>query len=152
PLAEAFTSQLRLLTKPPTRLRLYDALLELCGEAQPETSTRLPGRRFEHVRALVVDDHEGNLKLAEVFLNELGVEVCTCSNGEEALARFATESFDLVFMDIQMPGMDGVETTRRLRELEQEGDHVPVIALTAHALASERKQLLQSGLDDYLTK
>ena len=150
--AEGSAAAIRLLAKPATRLRLYDALLALCGEAVTEPDLRRSSRTFAGLRALVVDDHEGNLRLADVFLSELGLQVSTCSSGEEALARFTPGQFDVVFMDIQMPGMDGVETTRRLRQRETNGEHVPIIALTAHALASERQQLLQAGLDDYLTK
>jgi two-component system, NarL family, sensor histidine kinase BarA len=146
------TGRHRLLGKPATRIRLYDALLEVSGETPEPHESPAPKRRFEHVRAMVVDDHEGNLKLAEVFLTEMGVAVQTCSSGAEALQAFTSQPFDIVFMDIQMPGMDGIETTRQLRLLEDAGHHVPVIALTAHALASERRQLLSSGMDDYLTK
>jgi two-component system sensor histidine kinase BarA len=142
----------RLLGKPATRLRLYDALLEVCGESRQDGESSPPRQRFQHIHALVVDDHEGNLKLAEVFLTEMGVEVQSCSSGAEALVAFARQPFDIVFMDIQMPGMDGIETTRQLRLQEPQGQHVPVIALTAHALASEQQQILRSGMDDYLTK
>ena len=142
----------RLLGKPATRLRLYDALLELSGEQISSEDALAPQQRFNNIRALVVDDHEGNLRLAEVFLSEMGVQVTSCSNGVDAIDQFGKQRFDIVFMDIQMPGMDGIETTRRLRQQEKAGQHIPVIALTAHAMASERQQLLNAGLDDYLTK
>jgi len=142
----------RLLGKPATRLRLYDALLELSGEQASTEEAPPPSHRFSNIRALVVDDHEGNLRLAEVFLSEMGIQVTPCNNGPDAVELFTRQRFDIVFMDIQMPGMDGIETTRRLRQQEKPGQHVPVIALTAHAMASERQQLLNSGLDDYLTK
>ena len=101
---------------------------------------------------LVVDDHPGNLKLARVFLEEMGVDVVPCASGEEALTAFSRGTFDLVFMDVQMPGMDGLETTRQMREREGEGRRTPIIALTAHALESERRSLLAAGMDDYLSK
>ena len=142
----------RLLGKPATRLRLYDALLDVSGGSSQEDQSPATGQRFEDIRALVVDDHEGNLKLAEVFLTELGVDVQSCSSGAAAVEVFTQQSFDIVFMDIQMPGMDGIETTRQLRLLEADGRHIPIIALTAHALASEQQQILRSGMDDYLTK
>jgi two-component system sensor histidine kinase BarA len=141
----------QLLGKPATRLRLYDAMLEVCGAAAEYHESQAPQRHFEHVNALVVDDHLGNLRLAEVFLSEMGVQVHTCSSGTEAIEAFSQQPFDIVFMDIQMPGMDGIETTQRLRQLESH-TNVPIVALTAHALASERQQLLSSGMDDYLTK
>ena len=74
------------------------------------------------------------------------------SGGQSALDSFREQSFDLVFMDIQMPGMDGKETTQRMRDSEPDGAHTPIVALTAHALESERRELLDSGLDDYLSK
>lgn len=150
-LMEPLTGHYRLLGKPATRLRLYDAMLEVSGAEAEHHESQAPARHFEHVRALVVDDHLGNLRLAEVFLSEIGVQVHTCSSGVEALEAFTQQPFDIVFMDIQMPGMDGIETTQRLRQLESH-TAVPIVALTAHALASERQQLLNSGMDDYLTK
>ena len=82
----------------------------------------------------------------------MGVDVVPCASGEEALTAFSRGTFDLVFMDVQMPGMDGLETTRQMREREGEGLRTPIIALTAHALESERRSLLAAGMDDYLSK
>lgn len=146
-------NQCRVLGKPATRLRLYDALLELSGNIkahhhEPETKIY----REEPLRVMVVDDHLGNLRLAQVFLEELGTEVVTCSSGEKALEAYPAQRFDVIFMDIQMPGMGGLETTRHIREFEGGGRRTPIVALTAHALSSERKQLLSAGMDDYLTK
>ncbi|MDF1780087.1 MAG: response regulator [Alcanivoracaceae bacterium] len=143
----------RVLGKPATRLRLYDALLELSGnvespKAQPENKIF----REAPMRVMVVDDHEGNLRLAQVFLEELGAKVTTCASGELAVEAFSRQRFDVIFMDIQMPGMDGLETTKRLREMEGEARRTPIIALTAHALSSEKQHLLSAGMDDYLTK
>ncbi len=101
---------------------------------------------------MVVDDHPGNLKLARVFLEELGADVTACESGASALEAFQQDDFDLVFMDIQMPGMDGKTTTARMRSHETGTRHTPIVALTAHALESERRDLLDSGLDDYLSK
>jgi two-component system, NarL family, sensor histidine kinase BarA len=144
--------QYRLLGKPATRLRLYDALLEASGDQAEHRDAQLSSQRFNDLNVMVVDDHAGNLRLAEVFLSELGVSVHSCRSGVEAVQMFPRRRFDLIFMDIQMPGMDGIETTLRLREMESEGQRVPIVALTAHALASERQQLLNAGMDDYLTK
>jgi two-component system, NarL family, sensor histidine kinase BarA len=148
----ALPGQYRLLGKPATRLRLYDALLEVSGDHDDQGDRESPAPRFNDLTVMVVDDHAGNLRLAEVFLSELGIAVQTCRSGMEAVQLFPRRRFDLIFMDIQMPGMDGIETTLRLREMESEGQRVPIVALTAHALASERQQLLNAGMDDYLTK
>jgi len=157
--ADALASQLtgrlehcRVLGKPPTRRRLSDGLLELGGLSDPAGTGPALGATGLHARVMVVDDHPGNLKLARVFLEEMGVDVVPCAGGEEALGAFSRGTFDLVFMDVQMPGMDGLETTRQMREREGEGLRTPIVALTAHALESERRSLLAAGMDDYLSK
>ncbi|ASK33495.1 hybrid sensor histidine kinase/response regulator [Alcanivorax sp. N3-2A] len=142
----------RVLGKPATRRRLRDALLDL-GQLETTAPTQTASATpYSSARVLVVDDHPGNLKLAQVFLEEMGVRVTPCASGAKAVEVFSPEHFDLVFMDVQMPGMDGLETTRRLRQSESGDTHTPIIALTAHALESERRTLLDSGMDDYLTK
>lgn len=139
--------------KPATRQRLHNALLSLSGQDTPAAPRQQASSQFSQpVSVLLVDDHPGNLKLARVFLEELGVTVTACDSGQSALDTFQQYPFDLVFMDIQMPGMDGKETTKRMRNAEPNGIHTPIVALTAHALESERRELLDSGLDDYLSK
>lgn len=102
-------------------------------------------------RVLVVDDNPANLQLVGEMLADLQVETRLAASGSEAIEHCTTQRFDLIFMDIQMPGMDGLETSRRLRRAEA-GGHTPIVALTAHALDQQRSQLLLSGLDDYLSK
>jgi two-component system sensor histidine kinase BarA len=80
------------------------------------------------------------------------VAVDLAASGEEALAMFQAGHYDLVLMDIRMPGMDGVQTTREIRRLEAPGQRLPIVAVTAHVLEEERRHLLQSGLDDVLVK
>ena len=145
--------QNRVLAKPVTRIRLYDALLELSGQSEKRRTVRDgdPGPDLD-LSVMVVDDHPGNLRLAKVFLEEMGVQVRACQSGTEAVTAFAAQHVDLVFMDIQMPDLDGIQTTRELRALEQGLRHTPIIALTAHALESERQYLLNAGMDDYLSK
>ncbi|WP_246065529.1 ATP-binding protein [Hydrocarboniclastica marina] len=112
---------------------------------QIESSTRLP-------RILAVDDNEANLKLILALLNGLGLPGVGASSGFEALGLVREQPFDLILMDVQMPGMDGIETTGRTRASETDGRHIPIIAITAHALSEERSRLLRSGFDAYLTK
>ncbi len=142
------------IPKPVAAQRLHDALLvALGGEVgAPASNAPRPAAGLERLRVLVVDDNEANLRLLCTLVEDLGVGVKGVASGQAALGALQQQHYDLVFMDIQMPGMDGIETTRRLRELGPAWARTPVIAVTAHALASERQQLLAAGLDDYLTK
>ncbi len=110
---------------------------------------------------LAVDDHLPNLIVLEALLAELNVKTTKATSGQEAIEiiqhRYeqSQPAFDLVFMDIQMPVMSGIDTTRALRSLESTFDNqkrLPIIALTAHALSDEKQKLLQVGMDDYVTK
>ena len=110
---------------------------------------------------LAVDDHLPNLIVLEALLGELNVKTSKALSGQEALEIIQNRlekrlsAFDLVFMDIQMPVMSGVDTTRAIRSLEstlENHKRIPIIALTAHALADEKQKLLQVGMDDYVTK
>ncbi|WP_416426409.1 response regulator [Pseudomonas sp. App30] len=105
-------------------------------------------------RVLCVDDNPANLLLVQTLLEDLGAEVLAVDNGASAVRAVQEERFDLVLMDVQMPGMDGRETTEKIRlwEAAQPGPALPIVALTAHAMANEKRALLQSGMDDYLTK
>ena len=101
---------------------------------------------------LVVDDNPANLQLVSSLLGDIGSTVTEADGGLQALEQLKVHSFDLIFMDIQMPGMDGVEVTRLIRRKPSLYRDIPIIALTAHALASEKSELLRNGMDDYLSK
>jgi signal transduction histidine kinase/DNA-binding response OmpR family regulator len=104
-------------------------------------------------RVLLVEDQGVNQVIARRFLEREGATVEIADNGRMALEILAQRSFDLVLMDCQMPEMDGFEATRRIRALEAgTGVHLPVIAMTAHAMAGDRDRCLAAGMDDYLTK
>lgn len=103
-------------------------------------------------RILAVDDNPANLQLIGELLKGLGAKVVLAKNGMEALEEQDKSKFDIIFMDIQMPGIDGLETTRRIRKQEQDRQRTPVVALTAHAMTDQKTDLLLAGLDDYLTK
>lgn len=109
----------------------------------------LSGPAFEGRIVLLVEDNAVNQKLIARLLERTGVAVDIAANGFEALDRIGRKSYDLVFMDIQMPGMSGLEATRLMREKKHS---LPIIALTAHALADERDLGLAAGMNDYLTK
>lgn len=104
------------------------------------------------LRVLVAEDNTINQLLATMQLEELQCIATTVDNGKEALERLAVQSFDIILMDCQMPLMDGYETTRRIRAGEVEGQHIPIIAVTANAMEDERNAALACGMDDFLTK
>lgn len=113
-----------------------------------------------NLHVLAVDDHLPNLIVLEALLGEINVKTTKAQSGQEAInviqerIQTAAKPFDLIFMDIQMPVMSGIDTTRAIRSLEStvKDMRIPIIALTAHALADEKQKLLKVGMDDYVTK
>jgi len=103
-------------------------------------------------RVLVVDDDPVNRLVATAQIQELGYAADAADSGEAALAALAREPYDAVLLDCEMPELDGYETCRRLRQREEEGRRVLVIALTAHAAAENRERCLAAGMDDHLGK
>ena len=103
-------------------------------------------------RVLLVDDHDLNRRAAAILMIKKGLHVQEATSGRDAIRWLSLERFDLILMDIQMPGMDGYETTRRIRALPGEASRIPIIALTANALSSDRDRSLASGMNGYLTK
>jgi len=94
-----------------------------------------------------------NRRLARFLLEKKGHTVITAEDGREALVVLEKETVDLVLMDVQMPGMDGLEATRVIRAREAAGGfHLPIVALTAHAMSGDRDYCVAAGMDDYLTK
>ncbi|MDP9377929.1 MAG: ATP-binding protein [Actinomycetota bacterium] len=103
-------------------------------------------------RALLVEDNPINQIVAEALLTECGLDVCIAEDGLAALEEFERGCFQVVLMDCQMPRMDGYEATRRIRECEADTGRVPIIAMTANAMAGDRERCLQAEMDDYLAK
>jgi PAS domain S-box-containing protein len=116
-----------------------------------QNGIRLP---TSEARVLVVEDNRVNRIMLQRFLQKLGAEVVAAENGRSALGALADGRFDLVLMDVQMPVMDGIEATRRIRagEAGVRNRDVPIAALTAHAMAGDRDRFLEAGMDDYLSK
>ncbi|MBI2355182.1 MAG: response regulator [Deltaproteobacteria bacterium] len=102
---------------------------------------------------LLVDDVEINQELVRIVMEKQGHRVTIAADGAKAVAAFRDGRFDLIFMDIQMPVMDGFQATRAIRELEEErGGHIPIVAMTAYAAAGDRQKCLDAGMDAYISK
>ncbi|WAH60078.1 response regulator [Pseudomonas silvicola] len=143
----------QLQPKPACTRKLRRGLSDLINPKRLRVDTAQPlGNRAP--RVLCVDDNPANLLLVQTLLEDLGAEVLAVDSGYSAIRAVQDSRFDLVLMDVQMPGMDGRETTEKIRlwEATQTGPALPIVALTAHAMANEKRALLQSGMDDYLTK
>jgi two-component system sensor histidine kinase/response regulator len=102
-------------------------------------------------RILLVEDNIVNQRVALRMLEKDGHFVVLAEEGRQAVAAWRTQLFDLILMDVQMPEMDGLEAASEIRRSEQ-GGHIPIIALTAHAMAGDRERCLAAGMDDYVTK
>ena len=151
------------LTKPVRPTRLLDELSRaLAGGPATATARAVPapdaaaaGAPLRRLRVLVAEDNAVNQRVVIRMLETAGCRVDAVANGREAVDAMARLPYDLVFMDCQMPEMDGYEASRAIRAAEREGAsgrHVPIVALTANALEGDREQCLAAGMDDYLAK
>jgi CheY-like chemotaxis protein len=104
------------------------------------------------VSVLVVEDTIVNQKVAQMMLEKLGAKVDIADNGQVAVAKYRKGHFDLIFMDCQMPVLDGFKATREIRELESEGQRIPIIALTANVVKEEKDKCFNAGMDDFVSK
>jgi two-component system, sensor histidine kinase len=118
----------------------------------PESAPLGEGRSDPDFRILAVDDNDLNRRVLRLILAKAGIASDEAASGEEALQVLSDRQFDLIFMDVQMPGMDGLEATRRIRADFPKGKQPFIIALTAHALPSDRQLCLEAGMDEYLSK
>ena len=124
------------------------------GTTPPAAAAAAPATAVERpLRLLLAEDNLISQLAAKSFLQRAGHEVVTAANGQEALDRLAEGGFDAVLMDIQMPVLDGVEATRRIRAGQHGGDpDIPIIALTAYAQAGEHRVFLEAGMDEAIAK
>ena len=151
------------LTKPVKQSILYDCLTMIVHDQHPPEIDSNAGLITKHSifeynkhnrRILLVEDNLVNQKVALTFLKKLGYSADVTSNGVEAIEALKTNEYALVFMDCQMPKMDGYEATRKIRNYESRGfnPHIPIIALTANAMKGDRDKCINAGMNDYLSK
>lgn len=146
-------SQVLFINKPIA----YDSLLQTLGrqldlhikDMREQEDDELTG---PNISVLLVDDNPANLQLASELLRGLNTQVTQANNGPQAIDACRENEFDVIFMDIQMPGMDGMEATRHIRTLEQGKRRTPIIALTAHTITEQKAELLIAGMDDCISK
>ena len=146
------------LLKPVKQQMLFDAVLAVLGRAEDEAATLitrhvLSEKRKEGVRLLLAEDNPVNQKLAIIMLQKAGYLVDAVDTGAQAFEKIQTHPYSVVLMDVQMPEMDGFEATRLVRAWEsQTGRHIPIIAMTAYAMAGDRELCIAAGMDDYVSK
>ena len=151
------------LTKPVRMSQLHDCIAAVLGgsrlhektrEADIITSHRLRETTRRNVRILLVEDNKVNKLVAVGILGKLGFIADTADNGQQAIEMLEAASYDIVFMDVQMPVMDGYQATKTIRggKTKAANPNVPIIAMTAHAMQSDREKCLQWGMDDYISK
>jgi polar amino acid transport system substrate-binding protein len=140
------------LIKPLNSSLLFDCIMKLFQQ-QVLPQLKMPDQATGQLqgRILLVEDHAINLEVAQAMLNQLGLDVTTACNGQEALTKLAVDRFDLVLMDIQMPVMDGFTATKTLRKIEQ-FKQLPIIAMTAHAMKDDKQRCLDAGMNDHIAK
>ncbi len=151
------------LTRPIKPLLLYETLLAVVSGEPVSPGQRLrahtspfehtlPDDLLQHLRILLAEDVLANQKVALRFLENIGCHADIANNGEEVLQRLAAQDYDIIFMDVQMPVLDGVTTTSRVRDMLPTNRQPWIIAMTAYALEGDRQRFIGSGMDDYVSK
>jgi two-component system sensor histidine kinase/response regulator len=143
------------LTKPVRQSSLLDAIATSIGQAEtfavPEVEKTK--QTVGSLRILLAEDNAVNQLTATTMLEKLGHSIEVANNGREAIDKLAAGEFDLVFMDVQMPELDGLSATKEIRESEKSsGGHIPIVAMTAHAMAGDQERCLAAGMDAYTSK
>jgi len=146
------------LVKPIRQSALLDAILGVIGASRTvnkpdETPTAVPAVNVGSLRILLAEDNVVNQRLIQRVLQKWGHEVVVADDGQQAVEKLQAERFDLVLMDVEMPVMDGFEATCDIRRREQgAGRHIPIIAMTAHAMKGDREKCIEKGMDGYVSK
>jgi CheY-like chemotaxis protein len=137
---------------PPTSLQANANDVKPKDASAPSSETKESAATTESRRVLLAEDNQINAVLATTIVKRAGHHVDVAPNGAEALDALKRDEYDLVFMDMHMPEMDGLEATRMIRALSGPKSRVPIVALTANAMGSEERKCLNAGMDDFLSK
>jgi len=150
------------LVKPVKQSEMYDCLTMLLGHSDKKFMgnqksrliTRHSIKEFKKysLKVLVAEDNRTNQEVALGILKNFGIEADCVENGSQAVDAVSEKQYDIIFIDIEMPVMNGFEATLKIRENEFEGKHIPIIAMTAHAMQEDKKECLEAGMDDYISK
>ncbi|MBI5578456.1 MAG: response regulator [Deltaproteobacteria bacterium] len=148
------------LLKPVSPSMLFDATMQALGAAVPDIARVVQRKEqadeavkhIQGVRLLLVEDNEINQQVAKEILEGAGLVVTIANNGLEAVNAVKAGNYDAVLMDVQMPVMDGYSATREIRNLKSEIRNVPIIAMTAHAMAGDQDQSIKAGMNGHVTK
>ncbi len=164
---EAFLERFReidtYIRKPVRQSSLFDSIAELINEpveikaeendVEPKSSTEVTNRKTKfNATILVVEDNRANQQVIQAMLERVGCKSSVAANGIEALKLLENTHYDAVFMDCNMPQMDGYETTNKIRQFKSDKAQIPIIAMTANVLEGDREKCIQSGMDDYAEK
>jgi signal transduction histidine kinase/DNA-binding response OmpR family regulator len=145
----------KVLFKPVTQSILFNAIITSLGGVNVASDNQLAQQTqindLGRVNILVVEDNEINQQVALELLDRINAQVELASNGQQAVTKIKEQKFDLVLMDIQMPKMDGYQTTKKIRQ-DLELPNLPIIAMTANAIKGDKERALAVGMDDYITK
>ncbi len=149
------------LIKPVNNSILYDTIMQLFGHTLKSETKNIEKDSFnieniqiiQNAKILLTEDNDINQQIATELLEKAGAIVTIANNGKEAVEKFETSEFDLILMDIQMPEMDGFEATREIRNSKKiTGNQIPIIAMTANAMAGDREKSIKSGMNEHITK
>jgi len=149
------------LLKPIKQSQLFDTIITVLSRQKAGAKEKpvpivtrhtIAEQKRQRIRILIAEDNFMNQKLAVTLLKRVGYSVDAVENGRKAIEALNRTSYDLILMDVQMPEMDGFEATRAIREREGEEKHMPIVAMTAHAMKGDQERCLQAGMDDYISK
>ena len=146
------------MQKPIHQSAIFNAIVDLFGFRDFRIERRKTKRRemagnytqIKGVKVLLVEDNVINQQVAQELLSKTGVSVAIAENGKIALQKVQDTDFDLVFMDLQMPVMDGLTATKKIRDLGEPFNTMPIIAMTAHAMSGDKEKSLKAGLNDHI--